>query len=103
MSPWLEVANPLLSVALLAIGLACMLTKRRVIKQVIGLSIILQGALLNLVEGARVHHDMATGQALVISALVAETIVIAIVLALTINVYRHYPSGLVDDLDRLKG
>ena len=46
---------------------------------------------------------MATGQALVISALVAETIVIAIVLALTINVYRHYPSGLVDDLDRLKG
>jgi NADH:ubiquinone oxidoreductase subunit K len=103
MGPWLDVANPLLSLALLGIGLACMLMQRRVIKQVIGLSIMLQGALLNLVEAARLNDDMATGQSLVISALVAETIVVAIVLALIINVYRHYPSGLVDDLDRLKG
>ncbi len=103
MGPWLEMANPLLSLALLVIGLRGMLTGQRVIKQVIGLNIMLQGALLNLVEAARRNDDLATGQSLTISALVAETIVVAVILALIINVYHHYPSGLVDDLDRLKG
>jgi len=100
---WLDSVNLSLSLGLLIVGLVCMLTRRRVVKQLIGLSIILQGALLNLVDAARLNDDLATGQSLVISALVAETIVVGIVLALIVNVYRHYPRGLVDDLDRLKG
>jgi len=42
-------------------------------------------------------------ETMVISALVVETIVIAIALALIVNVFRHYPSGDVDHLDRLRG
>jgi len=34
---------------------------------------------------------------------VVETIVIAIALALIVNVFRHYLSGDVDLLDRLRG
>ncbi|NLD73035.1 MAG: NADH-quinone oxidoreductase subunit K [Chloroflexi bacterium] len=100
---WLDLWNPFLSLALLAIGLACMLTRRRVIKQLIGLNIMLQGALLNLVDAGRVHGDLETPQGLVVSALVAETMVTAIALALIVNVFRYHPEGLVDDLDSLKG
>lgn len=100
---WLDHVNLILSLALLVVGMICMLTRRRVVKQLIGLNIIIQGALLNLVDAARLNDDLVRGQSLVISALVAETIVVGIVLALIINVYRHYPHGLVDDLDRLKG
>jgi NADH:ubiquinone oxidoreductase subunit K len=80
-----------------------MLSQKRVIKQVIGLSIMLQGALLNLVEAGRVNGQMQTAQTLVVSALVVEAIVIAITLALIVNIYRHHPEGRVDDLNELRG
>jgi NADH:ubiquinone oxidoreductase subunit K len=40
---------------------------------------------------------------MMISALIAESVVIGTALALIVNVYRHYPSGDVDDLNRLRG
>lgn len=103
MGQWLDVANPLLALALLGIGLACILVRRRVIKQVIGLSIMLQGVLLILIDAGRVVGDLDATQSIAVSALVVEAIVLAIVLSLVVNVYLHYPSGHVDDLDRLKG
>ena len=101
--PLLDIVNPLLSAALILIGFLCLLTCRRLLKQVIGLNIMLQGALLNLVDAARVQGDLELVQSLVVSALVAETIVLAIVLALTINALRYFPSGEVDDLRTLRG
>ena len=102
-APWLDVFNPLLASALLVAGLICMLTRRRVVKQLIGLNIMLQGAILNLLDAGRVHGDLATPQGLIVSALVAETMVTAIALALVVNVFRYHPEGLVDDMDSLKG
>ena len=100
---WLSIINSYLSLALLVIGLVCILTRRRVIKQVIGLNIMLQGALLGLVDAGRANGDMPTAQSMVISALVAEVIVMAIALTLIVNVFRHHPKGDVDDLDTLRG
>ena len=80
-----------------------MMSRRRVIKQVLGLSIMLQGALLSLIDAGRVHDDMQTAQSLAISALVVEAIVMAIALALVVNVFRYHPGGQVDDLDTLRG
>jgi NADH:ubiquinone oxidoreductase subunit K len=40
---------------------------------------------------------------MVISALIVEAVVMAVALALMVNVYRHYPSGDVDELTRLRG
>ncbi|NLX37621.1 MAG: NADH-quinone oxidoreductase subunit K [Chloroflexi bacterium] len=100
MAEWLA---PALSLALLMLGLYCLLSRRRVIKQVIGLSIMLQGALLGIVDAGRVIEQPAMAQGMVISALLVETVVMAIVLALIVNVYRYHPEGLIDDLDQLKG
>jgi len=90
-------------VLLFTIGIACLLSQRNVIKQVIGLKIMLQGVTLSLVHAGHVRGDVRLAETMVISALVVETIVIAIALALIVNIFRHYPSGDVDRLDRLRG
>ena len=91
------------SIVLLLIGLFCLLTRRNPIKQVIGLKIMLQGVTLSLIDAARLHGNTDLGESLVVSALVVETVTIAIALALIVNVYRHYPSGDIDDMSKLRG
>jgi len=100
---WPDVVNPILSLTLLSIGLICLLGRKRIIKQVIGLSIMLQGALLTTIDAGRVNEDLQVAQSMMISALVVETIILAIALALIVNVFRYHPEGRVDDLDSLRG
>jgi len=101
--PHLDLLNTALALLLLLTGLFCLLTRRNVLKQVFGLKIMLQGVTLSLVHAGYLRGDMRYAEAMVISALVVEAIVIAIALALIVNVFRHYPSGDIDDLDRLRG
>jgi len=101
--PWLDTLNTSLTVLLFLIGLLCLLMQRNAIKQVIGLKIMLQGVTLGLVHAGHVRGDMRLAQTMVISALVVETVVIAIAVALIVNVFRRYPSGDIDRLDRLRG
>jgi len=101
--PWLDLFNTSLSVLLSLIGLFCLLTQRNVIKQVFGLKIMLQGVTLSLIHAGHLRGDVRFAETMVISALVVETIVIAIALALIVNIFRHYPSGDIDLLDRLRG
>jgi len=88
---------------LFLLGLVCLLTQRAAIKQVIGLKIMLQGVTLALIYQGHASGDLVTVQSMVISALVVETIVIAVGLALIINVYDQIPSGDIDEMDRLRG
>jgi len=98
-----DAINPWLALALIVLGLIALITQRRALKQVLGLSILLQGALLILVDAGRVHGQIEAMQPLVITALVVEAIVMAIALVLIINALRYHPEGLVDDLTELKG
>jgi NADH:ubiquinone oxidoreductase subunit K len=102
-SPWIDTINTLTSVLLFLIGLGGLLLQRNAIKQVVGLKIMLQGVTLALIQAGRMHQDLQFAQSMVISALIVEAVVIAVALALIVNVYRHYPSGDVDDLNRLRG
>lgn len=102
-SSWLEWVNLAASLALFGIGLFCLLTRKRVIQLVIGLNVMLQGALLAVVDAGRANGNMHVVQGMVISALVAEVIVLAIALAIIVNVFRFNPEGHVDDLSKLKG
>jgi NADH-quinone oxidoreductase subunit K len=102
-APWLSSLNTVLGLALFVIGLAGLLTQRSTIKQIISIKIILQGVILQLIEAGRLSGNPAFAQSMVISALIVESVVIAIALALVVNIYRHYPTGDVDDMNRLKG
>ena len=88
---------------LFALGLLGLLLRRNVIRQVIGFKIMLQGVSLLLIMAGHAHDDMAFAESMVVSALIVEAVVIAVALALIVNVFRHYPSGNVDDLRRLWG
>jgi NADH-quinone oxidoreductase subunit K len=101
--PWLDPLNTSLSILLFALGLYCLLTRRNVIKQVIGLKVMLQGVTLALIHAGQLVGDTHLAQTMVISALIVEAVVIALALAVIVNVYRHYPSGDIDHLDRLRG
>ncbi len=92
-----------LGLLLLATGILCLLSRKRAIKVVFGLNLMLQGTLLLLVEAGLHNGQMAMAQGMVISALLVETVIMAITLALILNVHRHYPEGSIDDLDQLKG
>jgi len=101
--PWLDPVNLSLAIALFLIGLFCLISRRNVIKQLIGLKIMLQGVTLSLVQASQVIGDPWLGEAMVISSLIVEAVIIAVALALIVNVFRHYPSGDIDRLDRLRG
>jgi NADH-quinone oxidoreductase subunit K len=100
---WLDPVNMSLAVLLLFLGLACLLTQRNAIKQVIGLKVMLQGVTLSLIHAGHRSGDVRFAETMVISALVVETIVIAIALALIVNIFRRYPTGDIDEMNQLKG
>lgn len=95
--------NSVTALLLLAIGVSCLLSARSVVKQLIGLTIMLQGAMLTILDAGRVQGHLRTAQGMVVSALVAEAIVLAIGLTFIVNIFTHYPEGRVDDLDLLRG
>lgn len=101
--PWVDNINTILSGLLFVIGLAGLLTQRNLIRQVLGLKIMLQGVTLGLIQAGRMAGDLRVAQSMVMSALIVETVVIAVALALIVNVFQHYPSGDIDDLNRLRG
>jgi NADH-quinone oxidoreductase subunit K len=101
--PWLDPVNLSVIGLLFLIGLLCLLTRRSVIKQVIGIKIMLQSVTLSLIHTGHQSGDVRFAETMVISALVVETIVIAIALALIVNIFRRDPTGDIDRLDRLKG
>lgn len=102
-SPWIDTINTATSALLFLIGLGGLLLQRRVVRQVFGLKIMLQGVTLGLIQAGRMSGDLRFAQSMVISALIVEAVVIAVALALIVNVFRHYPSGDVDQLNRLQG
>jgi NADH-quinone oxidoreductase subunit K len=102
-APWLIGLNTAVSLVLFLLGLVGLLTQRRVIRQVFCLKLMLQGVCLSLIQAGGIHSALAAAQSMVVSALIVESVTMVIALALIVNIYRYYPSGDVDDLDRLRG
>jgi len=102
-TPWLDWLLSAVSVMLVMLGFAGMLTQKAVIKQVISLKIMLQGVALALIHAGKVNQDTRLAQSMTISAVIVETVIIAIALALIVNVYLHYPGGDTDEMNQLRG
>ncbi len=91
------------ALTLFVVGWTCLLTQRIAIKQVIAIKLMLQGVSLMLILAGRQQGNLALAQTLVVSALIVETVVIALALAMIVNVFRRYPEGDVDLLRKLRG
>jgi len=89
--------------ALFILGWICLISQRNAFKQVIGLKIMLQGVTLALVIAGKLQENMNLAQTMIISALIVETIVIALALAMIISIFRNIPDGDIDLLRKLRG
>jgi NADH:ubiquinone oxidoreductase subunit K len=95
--------NLLISGILIMLGLYCLLSMRNLIKLLIGIEIIAKGVLLALISASYAHGVILTGQSLAITFIVVEVSVVAVALALVINLFRHTGSLDVKKLTKLKG
>ncbi len=86
------------AIAILFLGMYCIMTKKNIIKSAIGISIMVKGGSLSfLVAGG------TTAQVAVVLIIIVDAIVAAVLLSMAVNVYRHTGSLDFDALRRLRG
>jgi NAD(P)H-quinone oxidoreductase subunit 4L len=91
----------LVSAGLFCIGLFMILSKRNSIQVLIGIELMLNAAILNLVAFGRYDSFGNSGQMFALFAIVLAAAVTAVALAIILNVYRRYKTidpGEVDNL-----
>jgi NADH:ubiquinone oxidoreductase subunit K len=72
------------------LGLLGLLVTRNLIKVVVGMQVLVKGALLALVLAGKLSGQVQTGQAITLTAIVADTIVSVVGLALAVQVRRQF-------------
>ncbi len=75
---------------LLGLGLVGLLVTRNLIKVVVGLQVLVKGALIALVLAGRLSGQVQVGQALALTVIVADTIVSVVALAFAVQVRRQF-------------
>ena len=88
---------------LLGTGLYCLLAMRHLIKVIIGLQLLGKGALLAIIVASGLGDQMAIGQSLAATVIVADTIVAVIGLALAVKVKEHFGTLDTHQLSTLRG
>lgn len=80
----------LLSAALFCIGLYVVLSKQNAVQVLIGIELMLNAAILNLVAFGRFDKLNNAGQSFALFAIVLAAAATAVALAIVLNVYRRY-------------
>ena len=86
----LPVLTAVAVLGLLGLGLAGVLVTRNLIKVVVGLQVLVKGALLALVLAGRLSGHVQIGQSLALTVIVADTIVSVVALAFAVQVRRQF-------------
>ncbi|MAT41991.1 MAG: hypothetical protein CL609_06590 [Anaerolineaceae bacterium] len=89
-------------IGLVGIGFYCLLVTRNMIRVVVALQIIVKGAMLALLLAGRMRGQLALGQSMALTVIVADTIVAVLGLALAVQVKRRLGSLDLNDLSSLK-
>lgn len=90
-------------IAIVGVGLYGLLITRNLIKVVVALQILVKGALLALVAAGEASGQVALGQSLAVTVVVADTVVAVVGLALAVQAKRLLGTLDVDALSTLKG
>lgn len=89
-------------IGLVGIGFYCLLVTRNMIRVVVGLQIVVKGAMLALVLIGQMRGQGALGQSMALTVIVADTIVAVLGLALAVQVKRRMGTLDLNDLSNLK-
>ncbi|GAA4408693.1 NADH-quinone oxidoreductase subunit NuoK [Nibrella viscosa] len=102
----METINPgwylLVGAALFSIGLAIVLLKRHAIMVLMGVELMLNAVNLNLVAFSQYDPDHLQGQMLALFVMVVAAAEAAVALAIIIQVYRHFRTVQLDELNEMK-
>lgn len=92
----------IVSVALFCIGLYMVVSKRNAIQILIGIELILNAAILNLVAFGKYDKVNNSGQIFALFAIVLAAATTAVALAIILNVYRRYKTIDPNDINKLR-
>jgi NADH:ubiquinone oxidoreductase subunit K len=100
MSPNLDLL--FLGALLFSTGLAIIVIKRNMIFVLMGIELLLNASVLNLVAFNRIHNATAGGQIFGLFIIVIAVCEAAVGLAIVIQVYRQYQTSVPDQINELK-
>lgn len=92
----------MIGAALFSIGLFMIVTKHNAIQVLIGIELVLNAAILNLVAFGKYDKLNNNGQIFAIFAIVLAAATTAVALAIILNVYRRYKTIDPDKINQLK-
>lgn len=95
--------DTIIVIVLVGIGLYCLLSKGNMIKMIIGIEVMSKGVMLNFVLSGYLQNNTGLAQALVITAIVIDVVIVALALSLIVNAYKHYGTLNINSLTRLRG
>lgn len=90
-------------ISLFIIGLYCMLASYNLIRVLIGLELVIKAVTLLLILAGYINGHTALSQALVITLIVAEVVLIAVAVGVVLGIYKHNDSLDVRGIRKLKG
>ena len=88
---------------LFAMGIYCLITRRSLIKLLIGIELLGKATLLALIWSGLVQNNTTYTQSLALIVIGIEVMVVAVFLSLMYAFYQQSESLDTDDLRRLKG
>ena len=92
----------IVSVVLFCIGLFIIVSKKNAIQILIGIELMLNAAILNLVAFGKYDRINNGGQMFALFAIVLAAATTAVALAIILNVYRQYKTIDPDKINQLK-
>lgn len=81
---------PIVSACLFSIGLFAVLVRRNAILVLVGIELMINAAILNLVAFGRYDAAFYAGQTFALFAIVLAAAAVAVALAIILNVYKQY-------------
>lgn len=86
---WLIGLTHTVVIVVFVVGLLCFFVRKTLIKQIMGLKLMLQSISLGLIFTGWQNNNLNLAQSLVISALILEAVVIGLALTMIVHIAKH--------------
>ena len=90
-------------IVLFVIGFYCILATLNLVRALIGIEVLMKAVTLLIIIAGYASGRTSLSQALVITLIVVETVLIAVAMGIVLSVYKHTKSLETGDLTKLKG